>query len=275
MRISFTDVDGVKTRYYHEGDGYPLVLAHGGGVSADNWASSIDRLAKDFAVYAPDMLGGGFTDSIDLKGEPPQLHNVAHLRTFMDQLGIERCAIGGSSYGALISALTYFDRPERIEKLILIGSASVFHPPEELTNSLEGTRVNATSALGDPTLETCRTRLGRIFYDKSKIPDDVILTQLTIYAQPDRLPYFQQFLDGMVASVNSPAHRVFERLEQIKVPTLTIQGRDDIRAKLPVIEEQHKRLPNSKLVIFDECGHMPHLEHNERFCQLVADFVRS
>ena len=61
MRVAFTDVDGIRTRYFYEGSGPTLVLIHGLGISADSWTRNIDALAEHFTVYAPDMIGHGFT----------------------------------------------------------------------------------------------------------------------------------------------------------------------------------------------------------------------
>jgi len=137
VRISFANIDGIKTRYLHEGSGTALLLIHGVGISGDMWLRNIDPLAEHGAVYAPDLLGHGFTDAIDLNGDPPQPHMVAHLGKLMDAVGAERYSIAGSSYGALLAALMYFDRPERVDKLILVGSGSAFHPPDEQEKRLE------------------------------------------------------------------------------------------------------------------------------------------
>ena len=63
VRAAFIDIDGTRTRYLYEGDaGETLLLIHGFGLSADIWAHVLDPLAAQFSVYAPDILGHGFTD---------------------------------------------------------------------------------------------------------------------------------------------------------------------------------------------------------------------
>ena len=63
MRASFIDVGGITTRYLHAGEdhGQALLLIHGGGVAADTWLRNIEPLGREFAVYAPDNIGHGFT----------------------------------------------------------------------------------------------------------------------------------------------------------------------------------------------------------------------
>ena len=104
--------------------GPPLMLVHGAGISADAWLRNVDELAEDFSVVAPDTLGQGFTGVGDFTGGAPQPHFVAHLKALADQVGFDKFAMCGSSFGAMLCILTYFDIPERVEKLILISSGS-------------------------------------------------------------------------------------------------------------------------------------------------------
>ena len=87
-------------------------------------AAQCRRLAEDFSVVAPDTLGQGFTGVGDFTGGAPQPHFVAHLKALADQVGFDKFAMCGSSFGAMLCILTYFDIPERVEKLILISSGS-------------------------------------------------------------------------------------------------------------------------------------------------------
>src|SRR5262245_1395012 len=151
MRVSFINIDGIRTRYYHEGSGFPILLVHGLGISAESWLRNIDALAKDFAVYAPDLLGHGFTDAVDTKDEAPHPHIVGHLLRFTDKLGLQRYSAVGSSFGALIAALMYFERPDRMDKLVLVGSGSTFRPADQGLSP--ASYRNATSALTSPTFE--------------------------------------------------------------------------------------------------------------------------
>ncbi|MCE2481870.1 MAG: alpha/beta fold hydrolase [Alphaproteobacteria bacterium] len=161
MRASFIDVGGITTRYLHAGEdhGQALLLIHGGGVAADTWLCNIEPLGQEFAVYAPDNIGHGFTDAIELGSDLPQPHTTRHLVDFLDTLGIDRFSVAGSSYGALIAGLIYFEVPERVEKLILVGSSSVFDCDEKYGMALQGAYDNAAKTMGIPDLADCRRRM--------------------------------------------------------------------------------------------------------------------
>jgi pimeloyl-ACP methyl ester carboxylesterase len=274
MRIKMIDIDGVRTRYLHAGDGYPLMLMHGVGVSGDTFLRNIDVLGERYSVYAPDMLGHGFTDSVDYQGGPPQPHTVRHLGKLADALGLDHYCVGGSSYGALIAALMYFDRPQRVDSVILIGSGSTFHPPEGQAETLKAAFANGSKAMTDPTLDSCRLRMANILHDPAMVPEEMLLTQLTSYALPDRLDAYKATVSGMAASVDSDVHRVYTRLEKMDVPCLVITGRQDIRSDVDLTIAGCKRMPNAELIIFDDCGHMPYMEHPAQFNEAVAAFLR-
>src|SRR5206468_11751619 len=79
---------------------------------------------------------------------------------------------------------------------------------------------------------------------------------------------------GLTTTVASPQHRVYTRLEEIRVPCLIITGRQDVRASWERAEQGAKRMPGAQLVIFENCGHLPFLEHPERFNDVVRGFLR-
>jgi 2-hydroxy-6-oxonona-2,4-dienedioate hydrolase len=275
MQTRFMDVNGVRTRYHLAGDdsSEPLILLHGVGLSADTFVRNMEALGRHFRVYAPDLLGHGFTGSIDYRGGAPQPFMVTHLLKFADALGLSLMHVIGNSFGALIAALMYLQDPDRVETLILIGSASAFHPAEEQRKSLQAALQNGREAMLDPTLARCRQRLSNICYDAASVPDDILLVQLTSYALPDRYEAYEATVSGALDAPDAGEYWVYDRLQQIKVPTLILTGRNDIRSKISFHEKAHKRIPDSELVVFDRCGHLPFLEHSERFNELVVRFV--
>ena len=273
MRVAFADIGGIRTRYLHEGSGSVVVLLHGFGFAGDSWLRNIDVLGQPFSVIAPDTLGHGYTDAAALNGDQPQGPMVQHLGRLMDHLGAERYSVVGSSYGGLLAALMYFERPERVDKLILVGTGTVFHPQEQLTKALSAALENVSAAMGDPTLESCRTRIAAICHDPASVPENLLLSQLTSFALPDRFDFYQAAIGGLVAAGDAQEHRAYHRLEEIGVPTLVITGRNDIRTSWELVQQGCERIPGAELVIFDGCGHLPMIEHAERFNQLVVAFL--
>jgi 2-hydroxy-6-oxonona-2,4-dienedioate hydrolase len=273
LKAEFVDVDGVRTRYLYEGAGDPVLLLHGGGVSADTWLRNIDALGASFCVCAPDLLGHGFTDAIDLHGEPPFAPILTHLRAFVDHLGWDRFMVVGSSFGALLAALMYFDSPERISAIVLVGSGSCFNSEAELTDTLSAARKNAESAIFHATLESCRNRLAKICYDPSVVPEEVVLIELTTYALPSVREFYIQMISGQADMARARKYHIRDRLTEIAVPTLVVWGREDPRGIYARAVQAVEELPKGKLVTLEKCGHMPYIEHPDVFNTAVLRFL--
>ena len=276
MKVRFADVAGVRTRYYYEGTGPALFLLHGVGIAADSWMRNIDPLAADFFVCAPDMLGSGFTECGDYRGGPPQPYLIEHLEQLVDHLGIERFSLAGSSLGALLAALIYLRMPRRIEKLILIGSGSLFGTDEtQMKAGIERSYRNGRTAFGDPTFETCRKRMANLVFDPASIPDELILMQLTCHALPWALESYQYRMEGLMDFERGREFLCGGRLGELRVPVLVIWGRDDPRGNYDQAMRDFTKLPSGNVVTFERCGHTPHLEHPALFNCTVRDFLVS
>lgn len=275
MQVSFAKVDGLTTRYYHAGQGNnALLLVHGYGASADNWVRVIDAFANEgYAVFAPDIVGHGFTDWRDPGREPPQIQIVRHLGAFMDTVGIKTCAAAGSSLGGVLVPLLYFARPKQVTKLVCVG----IHTPVTDSGTLDPAVIRAANANGSKamqagTWDACINRLANICHDRASSPTDVALLNVTCYALPDRLEAYNKTGEGIAAAANDDRVRIDPK--KIAVPTLMLSGREDIRAPIDIIEKNYKRLPKGQLVAFENCGHLPEIEHPQRFIATVGAFLR-
>lgn len=279
MQASFVEIGGVRTRYLHAGSGYPILLLHGVGMAADSWIENMEALAGEFDVYAPDMLGCGFTplnapNNAPPDG-PPQLAMVAHLSALIDHLGLDKFAIVGSSLGGLIAALQYFEMPDRVESITFAGSAALFAAEKnELKEIFAASFKNGSMAYADISIETLRQRLANIVHDIAVIPDYVLHTQMTSYALPWSLAAYQHRMQGMLTALDaSDAGWVRHRLGEIAVPSLAIAGDEDPRTNDDWEAQAIAGIANARRVAFAHCGHLPHLEYPDKFNRLIARFV--
>lgn len=277
MRIKYVDVGGIRTRVLYEGDPkkYPLMLIHGFGGCADQFLRNIDALSDEFYVVAPDLVAHGFTDPADFGGKPPHPTHVAHLVKLADALGFKEFCPCGSSYGALLAALVYFERPKQVNKLVINGSGSCFNSEEELAQALKGARNNAITAMKTATLESTRKRTQNIIYDPKAVPEEILLVQLTSYAAPHMIPKYEEAMDGMMDIPASRPYRILERLDQIKVDTLLAWGREDPRGVYANAVEAVKKMPKARLATFEKCGHLPFLEHPEQWNKEIRAFLKA
>ena len=275
MKVEFIDAGGVNTRVIYAGDrsSKAILLIHGFGIGAESWLLNFDELGKDYYVVAPDLVGHGFTDPVPLEGGPPHGVNLKHLFDVADKMGIDSFVPCGSSYGALMAALMWFQAPDRVPQVILNGTGSCFNTEEELASALQGTLKNAGMAIRSPTLASCRQRMANTMYDISMVPEEVLLSQLTAYAQPTYVGWWEEAMKGMMDIPACRPYRILERLEAFDVDTLIVWGREDPRGIHARAVEACRRMPRAKLVTFEKCGHLPYMEYPDLFHAAVRKFM--
>ncbi|MEO5671446.1 MAG: alpha/beta fold hydrolase, partial [Ramlibacter sp.] len=118
---------GVRTNYHDMGSGAPVVLIHGSGpgVSAwANWRLALPELAKQRRVLAPDMAGFGYSDGF-ANGSYSLDAWVEQALGFLDAMDIERADFVGNSFGGAISLALAIRHPNRVRRLVLMGSAGL------------------------------------------------------------------------------------------------------------------------------------------------------
>lgn len=260
------EAGGVRTNYHDVGSGPPVVLIHGSGpgVSAwANWRLNLPHLSQRFRVLAPDVLGFGYTE------RPPGVRYdreawTEHLLGFLDALELDRVSVVGNSFGGALALSLATAYPERVDKLVLMGSAGV---PFDLTPGLD-------EVWGfEPSLESMRSLLRTFTYDSSGLGDDLAQLRLRAATRPGVQEAFAAMFpaprqDG-VEALTVPA----EQIRSLEHPTLLVHGREDRVIPLATSLRLHELIDRSHLHVFDRCGHWAQIEHADRFNQLVSDFL--
>ena len=120
-------VNDVELYYEVAGQGEPLVLVHGSGMSAPTWAPMLAHLG-DRRVHAVDLPGFGLSDPLDYSGRTLRGHAVAQLGSLLDALELEQATIAGTSLGAMWALCLALERPERVRRVVAIGIPAVALP---------------------------------------------------------------------------------------------------------------------------------------------------
>lgn len=261
-----------KLHYNEAGEGHPIVLLHGSGAGATGWSNfrpNIGYLSQRYRVLAVDMPGWGKSDAALAEDYD---HAEATLQ-LLDTLGIEKAALVGNSMGGMTS-LTFATRyPDRISHLITMGPGSGKSPTlfGAGDGPTEGLKV-LWQAYRDPSPESMKKVVEIMTFDSSTFGTDELAQQRSDNARsrPDHLKNFLASMPG-----GGPVRKMFrqEQLGEIQTPTLLIHGRDD-----RVVHFEHSlrlvaSIPNSRLVLFNRCGHWAQLEHADEFNRLVDQFV--
>jgi len=255
-----------KTNYYDEGRGPALFLLHGSGpgVSAwTNWGKVIPDLARQFRVIAPDIAGFGYTEfKADSKYDMKLW--TRHLVGIMDALGIDKASFVGNSFGGAVSVGLALSSPERVDRLILLGTpAGEFVQTPGLRSAWEY----------EPSLENMESTMRLFPYDQSIITGEMVRTRYEASARPGA----QDALRKLIPRPNSDGPTIVKgfpesSLAQIRAKTLVLHGRQDRVVPLDCGQLLARAIPQADLHVFAQCGHWVQTERRADFLHLVTQF---
>jgi pimeloyl-ACP methyl ester carboxylesterase len=264
------EANGIRTNYLEEGEGFHagnehIVLIHGSGpgvTSYANWRLVLPELAEDFHVVAPDMVGFGYSDRpVDVNYS---LDTWADQTLgLMDTLGIEKANIVGNSFGGGIALRIATKHPDRVGKLVLMGSMGVHFPITEGLDAVWGY---------DGTLDGMRTVLDYFAYSRVLVNDE--LAQVRYEGANE--PGFQEAFSSMFPA---PRQRWVEAMmvaeDEIRAlphRALIVHGREDQVIPLANSRKLMELLDNADLSVFSHCGHWSMIERTADFNRLTRDF---
>ena len=270
----FVEIDGIRVHYQEAGDktNPVLVLIHGFASSTLVWSKVFLGLAQSgFRVIAVDMLGFGYSGK-PRNGEYTIAGQASLLIRLLERLGIRRATLIGSSYGGAVAATCALDYPQRVEKLVLVGTVNNNRPLRFNLMRLFGSPVfgDVVSPLLIGSRRLLRKRMKRV-YDRH----EWVLDERRVDARhfPLRASGTQRAIIRTVRGWD--AERISRDAHLIRQPTLLLWGENDLEIPLADGERLHQEIPGSRLVVFLNCGHLPHEEYPEAFTNLVVDFAKS
>jgi pimeloyl-ACP methyl ester carboxylesterase len=270
----YIKVGKINTRYWAEGsEGSPVILIHGLGGYIESWLPNFDTLATQYQVYAVDLLGHGRTEKpLDVS------YTIANLTQFvsdfMAALGIEQAHVVGHSLGGAIGTRLALAFPTAVDKLVLVDSAGL---GKEATIVL---RIASVPFLGEMLTRPSRSGSASsgkmLVYDPEIMTDELVELNYQMAALPGAQKSFLKTLRavgnllGQKKSTYGPNVR---GLPSITHPVLVIWGRQDKTVPVMHAEVAAKGLPNVRVKILDNCGHLPMLEHSQVFNELLLEFL--
>jgi pimeloyl-ACP methyl ester carboxylesterase len=268
----FAEVAGVTVHYQEAGEssGPPLLLIHGFASSNLVWSKVLLPLADaGFRVIAPDLLGYGYS------GKPRELdYTIASqaqmIIGLLKQLGIPRVCLVGSSYGGAVAATIALDHPELVENLVLVGAVTNNRPTRYMLMRLFGSPIigDILSPLVVGSRRLLRMRMKRV-YDRHAWELDEKRVQARHLPLATRGTH-----RAIIRTVRRwDAERVSRDAHLVTQPTLIVWGDKDREVPLADGERLQQEIPNSRLFVFRECGHLPHEEYPAEFTELVQSFL--
>lgn len=268
-----TEAGEITLSYYEAGEGFPLVLLHGGGPGASSWsnfASAIPRFAEHFRVIAVDQPGFGGSDKPEVVGNYYRF-SAEYVVALLDQLDIDQVHLLGNSLGggtAMRLALTW---PDRVARLVLMGpgglSLNLFHadPTEGVQRLMDFGK--------EPTREALRAFISTMVVDQSLVTDELVEERFADATAPGA----QKAMASMGWSFWNPETAedgmLWREAHRLRKHTLLTWGREDRVNPLDGAFAALKLIPKAQLHVFPHCGHWAQIEAAEEFAAVSTAFL--
>lgn len=229
----------------------PLILIHGAGGSALHWPPDVRRM-QGYWVFGLDLPGHGNSES---QGQSTIEGYVDRLRTWLDRQEIERAVWVGHSMGGGISLTAALTIPDRVAGLVLVGT---------------GGRLRVHPSILEATAqpETFQGAVDLIISWAFSPDAPTSLTAQVAKRMADTTPHVMHH-DFKACD----RFDVMQRLQEIDVPALVICGQDDKLTPPKYSEYLAEQIPNAKLELIDEAGHMVMLEKPGEVAQAIRRFM--
>jgi len=231
------------------GRGQPVVFLHGLLGMNDHWlpvSRALSERSRCLMIEAP---------LLELRGEACSVAGVVRLiSTVLETIVGAPAVLVGNSLGGHVAQRIAIERPELCRALVLAGSSGLFE------------RTFEKDVQHRPSREWLTRKIGDLFYDAANMPSDCI--DKAFIELSDRRAARALVKLGKSAKND----HMGERLGQIRQPTLLLWGDSDTVTPPQVAEEFHEKLPDSRLVWLDRCGHAPMIERPQEFALALHAF---
>ncbi len=259
-------VEDIQIYYEVRGEGFPLVMIMGISGNVDWWnPRMVQELSKDFKVVMFDSRGAGRTD---LSNREYTIKLFADdTAGLMDALGISAAHVFGVSMGGAIAQELVLNHPERVKKLVLCSASC--GGTKSVPASAEVLGRFGASRSGLSPEEICRRGIPLIFSEDfiEKNPDFVEFFVQRVLIAPISDESFMRRLDAV------RKFDTYDRLSQIRVPTLILHGKGDILVPFENCSILAEAIPNAKLVCFEKSAHGLIYEEMNKMIRVTSDFL--
>ncbi|MEN9416655.1 MAG: hypothetical protein RI988_275 [Pseudomonadota bacterium] len=271
----FIDVNGQVVHVRDVGprqDPVPIVLIHGTGASLHTWEGWTQALQGQRRVISFDLPGFGLTGPFAGRYTPDDYRGDTYARFVVDlleALKVRRAVLAGNSLGGEVAWRTAVLAPERVERLVLVDASGPDFQPESVPLGFLIARVPVLNRLTEHMLPRVlvAASLSNVYGHPERVSSELVdrYFELTLREGNRRALTLrlQQFVRGEHA----------ERIATIRQPTLILWGGRDRLIPPAVGRTFESKIPGSRLVVFDDLGHVPHEEDPARTVAPVRAFL--
>ena len=236
--------------YLEVGEGEPLMLLHGLFGALSNFSHLIEKFRTTHKVIVPIL------PLFDLDILHTSVTGLAkYVSKFIEYKDYNQIHLLGNSLGGHVGLIYALKQPERIKSLTLTGSSGLF----------ENAMGDSYPKRGD--YEYIKNKTAQTFYDPAVATTELVDEVIEITRNRIKV------IKIIALAKSAIRNNLGEELNQIKIPTCLIWGKNDIVTPPFVAEEFHKLIPQSELHFIDKCGHAPMMEVPNEFNNILSTFL--
>ena len=271
------ELHGHRVAYRRAGSGPAIVLVHGITSTSATWDRVMPYLATRYTVIAPDLIGHG--ESAKPRGDYSLGAYASGIRDLMVALGHESATFVGHSLGGGVVMQLSYQFPERCERMVLVDSGGL---GRELNLLLRA----ATLPFSEVVLPLlASTRLLDAGRSASRLVGRLGLHAGTDMAElarghasledPEARAAFVHTLRTIVDPMGQRVSANDRLYLAENIPFMLVWGERDSIIPIEHARAAHELVPSSRLEVFEEAGHFPHLDEPQRFLDVVIDFIET
>lgn len=265
---------GHRVNFNIAGQGPAVVLIHGVAGRASQWDQTLQLLAENHTVVAPDLLGHG--DSAKPRGDYSLGAHASGIRDLLVALDIEHASVVGHSLGGGIAMQFSYQFPERCERLVLVSSGGLGDEVHPLLRAatLPGSEFVLPLLAHPRVLDVASVvprAMGRLGL-RTRVDLEEMARGYQSLSNADARSAFSHTLRGVIDPTGQRINATDRLYLASKMPSLIIWGRRDRIIPVEHAGPAHKAMPGSRLALFDRAGHFPHLDEPLEFTRTLEAF---
>lgn len=271
----FIEVRGQVVHLRDEGprdDPLPLVLIHGTSASLHTWEGWVAALKGQRRIISFDLPGFGLTGPFTGQYSPGDYRGDTYARfvlDLLDALQVPRAVVGGNSLGGEIAWRLAVMAPERVAALVLVDAAGPVFTPESVPLGFAVARLPVVNRIAEWVLprSVVAQSLTSVYGDPARVTPELVDRHFELTLREGNRRALGQRMQQWVMGEGA------EQIARVKQPTLILWGGRDRLIPPAVGQWLQQQIAGSRLVVFNDLGHVPHEEDPARTVAPVKDFL--
>lgn len=271
LEVKQAKVDELDIAYLENQQQKPvLVLLHGFSAQKESWLQFAGQLSEDFHLIIPDQAGHG-ASSKELSTDYDLIKQAQRLHALMQQKGIRRFHILGNSMGGAVAAIYASRYPDQISSLTLMNAAGA---PDAKPSEYFAYLAKGENPLISTDAASFDFKLGFVATEAPYIPGP-LKNAIVRQTVANENVYRKVFADMMATRAKLEAQGFEQQLQNLRMPTLILWGKQDRVLDVSGAQGYKKYLPQAKVIIYPEVGHIPMIEIPKQSALDVAAFLQA